>query len=279
MMGFHLNKSPQKLLSLISQKNVSNVYLANKTLPTTLQGTLLSYQTMQHQQTIQTSHLMTYALARLNNHDKLNDMNNLNKSEYSTEASNEPEISHLKKKKPIEPNGKPTLEQLLLVEEIIKTHLPKFLKETHPYGAYINEVVFENLYNEEPKITVGALNYAIELTKLRFKINVKFTNAIIQILKITHDENEGTVKIRWRLRGLRAMKIFTPWKIKIWNLKESFKTEAEWHDGFSILYVRGDGRITKHTMQRVIANQDETETTEKNKLIKKLATNVSVGAS
>ena len=69
--------------------------------------------------------------------------------------------------------------------------------------------------------------YVLELLKLRWKINVKFSNAVIQILNIGHDEADGTVKIRWRMRGLRGMKIFTPWKIKIWNLKESLNSEAE----------------------------------------------------
>lgn len=177
-----------------------------------------------------------------------------------------------------DPLRKPTLEKLLIVEEKMKLHLPKFLKETHPIGFYTPDVVFENLYWERPKITIGLTQYVFELVKIRWKINVKFSNAVIQLLKVTHDEEEGTVKIRWRMRGLRGMKIFTPWKIKIWNLKDSVNTEAEWHDGFSILYIRGDGRIWKHTLQRVIANKDETER-DKNKLLDKLAKvkNINVG--
>ena len=69
--------------------------------------------------------------------------------------------------------------------------------------------------------------YAIELFKLRFIINWKFTNANINILKVTVDEEDGTVKIRWRLKGLRGMKIFTPWKLKAWNIGESIKKESE----------------------------------------------------
>jgi hypothetical protein len=73
----------------------------------------------------------------------------------------------------------------------------------------------------------GLTQYVFELVKIRWKINVKFSNAVIQLLKVTHDEDEGTVKVRWRMRGLRGMKIFTPWKIKIWDLKDSVNTEAE----------------------------------------------------
>lgn len=200
----------------------------------------------------------------LSNINSFNNSNIINRS-YSTDTNSPRESDN-------DPMRKPGLEQLLIVEEKMKEHLPRFLKETHPLGYYTPDVIFENLYFEQPKITIGISAYVFELLKLRWKINIKFSNAVIQLLKVTHSEEDGTVKIRWRMRGVRGMKLFTPWKIKIWNLKESIKTEAEWHDGFSILYVRGDARIYKHTLQRVIANEDEKETDKKKveKLVRKL---------
>lgn len=196
----------------------------------------------------------------------------INAQNYSTEASNDlnKNSNEVKKKDPFR---KPTLEQMLVVQEKLTKHLPNFLKETHPYSLYTPDVIFENFYNEQEKITTGALNYALELLKLRWKINIKFGNAAIHILKIGHDEDDGTIKIRWRLKGVRGSKMFTsPWKIKIWNISESIKSEAEWHDGFSILYLRGDGLIYKHRLQRVIANKDETVSGKKN-----LTVNLNVG--
>lgn len=179
-----------------------------------------------------------------------------------------------------DPMRKPSLEQLIYVENFMKSVVPKFLKETHPYGLYTTDLIFENLFWDPPKITTGLMAYAIELLKLRWKINVKFSNAQINILKITNDEEDGTVKVRWRLRGIRGMKILTPWKLKVWNLKESMKRESEWHDGFSILYVRGDGRIYKHTIQRVIAHKDENAVDKKTDKIKNLLKkNVNVGTT
>jgi len=212
---------------------------------------LINYQTMQHTM----FHTKSVTM-------KENDFKN-HLTQISKDKSNDSEIN--------DPNRKPKLEQLLNIEERMKLHLPKFLKEMHPYGLYTTDVIFENFYySDPPKKTIGTLSYAIELLKIRWKISVKFSNAVIQILKITHDEDDGTVKIRWRLRGLRGMKILTPWKIKIWDLGESIKSEAEWHDGFSILYIRGDGRIYKHILQRVIAQKDEVST-DKKKLINKLS--------
>lgn len=197
---------------------------------------------------------------------------------YSTQGMND--TSDEKVVDGNDPMKKPSLEQLLNVDEKMKAHLPRFLKETHIYYLYTTDVIFENLYFDPPKTTKGTLSYAIALTKLKWKIGVKFSNASIQILKVTNDEEDGTVKIRWRLRGLRGMKIFTPWKLKVWNLAESIKNESEWHDGFSILYVRGDGRIYKHTMQRVIENKDETAVDKKaEKLNNILKKNVNIGTT
>lgn len=115
MMGYNPNKY-HKLLSLLSQKNVSNVYLA-KAIPMNLPGTF-SYQATQ---IIHKNFLITNALA-----NKSNVIHKLKQVEYSTGASNESEISSSKKSKPIDPNSKPTLEQLLLVEERMKAHVRLF---------------------------------------------------------------------------------------------------------------------------------------------------------
>ena len=59
---------------------------------------------------------------------------------------------------------------------------------------------------------------------IRWKVNWKLTYAKTQILKITHDESDGTIKIRWRINGVRAMRtFFQPWKIKVWKINETIK--------------------------------------------------------
>ncbi len=70
----------------------------------------------------------------------------------------------------------------------------------------------------------GISTYAIQLLFVRFKVNWSLAYAKMQILKITHDEQEGTIKIRWRINGVRAMRtFFQPWKIKVWKIKETIK--------------------------------------------------------
>jgi hypothetical protein len=70
----------------------------------------------------------------------------------------------------------------------------------------------------------GIMSYAIQLMYIRFKINWKFSRAKFQILKITHHPEEGTIKIRWRLSGVRILRaIAQPWKAKA----SSANTEIE----------------------------------------------------
>ncbi|RNA35849.1 hypothetical protein BpHYR1_054690 [Brachionus plicatilis] len=177
-----------------------------------------------------------------------------------------------------DPLKKPSKEQLLLLKERLASHLPKFLVETHPYNMYTNDVIFENLYQEPGKISTGALQYAIQLTMLRMKVHWKYSNARLEVLKITVDDLDSTVKVRWRIVGIRGMKSMTqPWKIKAWKLKESINNEAEWNDGFSILYVRGDGLIYKHTLQRVMSQKDEEPVlVEKSKKVENLDINQTI---
>lgn len=50
-----------------------------------------------------------------------------------------------------------------------------------------------------------------------------------------------------------------------------------WHDGFSILYVAGNGLIYKHTLQRVMSQKDEEPVlADKNKKVQNLNINETI---
>ncbi len=83
------------------------------------------------------------------------------------------------------------------------------------------------LYRQEVYIYRGVLAYSLQLATVRMRINWKFSTIKVDLLKITHDETDGTVQVRWRIGGISAFKtMFTPWRIKIWN-KQSLKQEVE----------------------------------------------------
>lgn len=50
----------------------------------------------------------------------------------------------------------------------------------------------------------------------------------LEVLKITKHPEENTIKVRWRIKGISALKVmFQFWKYKLWKLKEIFAdTEA-----------------------------------------------------
>ena len=61
------------------------------------------------------------------------------------------------------------------------------------------------------------------------KAHLKFSFMKVDILKVTYDENESCVTFHWRITAISGLKsMLMPWKIKVWNLKDSFKQEAEY---------------------------------------------------
>lgn len=74
----------------------------------------------------------------------------------------------------------------------------------------------------------GATQYAIQLTLIRMKLNWKFSHANVDILKITHDENEATIKIRWRVSGVGGLKRMVKlWKFDVTDIKNTIKNESK----------------------------------------------------
>lgn len=63
-------------------------------------------------------------------------------------------------------------------------------------------------------------------------------------------------------------------KLLFYKLNFFYFIKKSWFDGFSIFYVRGDGLIYKHRVQRVIGQKEE-EVVKANKA-KKILTNVQV---
>ena len=74
-----------------------------------------------------------------------------------------------------------------------------------------------------------------------------------EILKITRHQDDKTVKVRWRIRGISALKVMLNfWKIKLWNYKEVLEDNQEtWYDGFSTFYLGNDGLIARHVLDKV----------------------------
>ncbi|XP_059480999.1 uncharacterized protein LOC132199915 [Neocloeon triangulifer] len=167
------------------------------------------------------------------------------------------EVHNGKDTQPTEPGntGRPSADQLEKVFNVLSDTLPKLFIQPLDYSIYHPNVVFEN--NIRGKKTVGLYNYVKQVALLRTVGHLKFAYVKFEILKITSHPDEGSVKIRWRIRGISAMRVMLKfWKFRIWNMKEIWEKQEAWYDGFSIFYVGSDGAIYKHIADKMMPDEE-----------------------
>lgn len=96
-----------------------------------------------------------------------------------------------------------------------------------------------------------------QVALLRTVGHLKYAYVKFEIIKITKNDEDSTVRIRWRIRGISAMKVmFTFWKYKLWKLKEVFDDQEMWYDGFSVFHVGEDGLIWKHVADKMMPDEN-----------------------
>lgn len=94
--------------------------------------------------------------------------------------------------------------------------------------------------------------YVKQVALLRTVGHLKFAYVKFEVLKITQHTDDGSVRVRWRVRGISALKVMlTFWKYKLWKIKDIFEEQEAWYDGFSTFYVGSDGLIQKHVVDKV----------------------------
>ncbi|KAM0736957.1 Uncharacterized protein ACS0PU_000050 [Formica fusca] len=158
---------------------------------------------------------------------------------------------------PLQDNkDKPSQEQLQCIVDSLSQDLPNLFVKPQNYSIYTKDLIFIN--NIRGVTTRGVVNYAKQLILLRVIGHVKFAHVKLQVLKITMHSDDGTVKIRWRIRGVTGWKVFTMfWKYKFWKIQDAIDTNHEiWYDGFSTFYINGNGKIYKHVADKVMPDQD-----------------------
>lgn len=169
------------------------------------------------------------------------------------------------------PEGRPSPEKLFHVYKTLAETLPKLFVTPMDYSIYHENLIFEN--NIKNTRTVGLLNYVRQVAWLRTVGHLKFAYVKFEILKITQHPEDGTVKVRWRIRGIPALKVmFQFWRYKLWEWRDMFEKSDSWYDGFSTFYVNEDGKVTKHVADKMMPDSDTvTETSPTNLGAAKLA--------
>ncbi|CAG5035179.1 unnamed protein product [Parnassius apollo] len=152
-------------------------------------------------------------------------------------------------------DGKPSEEQLMKVFHVLSKTMPALFVKPLDYSIYHPNLIFVN--NIRGITTVGLFPYVRQVALLRTVGHLKFAYVNFEVLKITAHPEDSSIKMRWRIRGISGFKVFFMfWKYKLWDMKQVFKDQEMWYDGFSTFYVGGDGFIHKHIADKVMPDQD-----------------------
>ncbi|XP_072935321.1 uncharacterized protein [Epargyreus clarus] len=152
--------------------------------------------------------------------------------------------------------GKPNEEQLMKVFNVLSKTVPDLFIKPLDYSIYHPNMIFVN--NIRGVTTVGLFHYVKQIALLRTVGHLKFAYVKLEVLKITAHPEDSSVKMRWRIRGISGFKVFFNfWKYRLWDIKEMFKEQELWYDGFSTFYVGGDGLIQKHIADKMMPDQDK----------------------
>ncbi|RUS70163.1 hypothetical protein EGW08_022075 [Elysia chlorotica] len=156
--------------------------------------------------------------------------------------------------------GGPSPEQMNKIKEKLENAVCKLFSGRQDYTILHKNVVLENNLFGDNKTTVGLLAYGIEILKLRLRIHARFSNTSVELQSVTMLEQNGVVRIHWRLKGLSQIQT-----LKFWRLFQSktaiTKDDYEWLEAFSYFHIGKDGLVHKHRIDRMIS--DDTSGTEK----------------
>ncbi|XP_055539916.1 uncharacterized protein C6orf136 homolog [Wyeomyia smithii] len=152
-------------------------------------------------------------------------------------------------------NG-PSEAQLQRVFDTLANTLPKLFIQPLDYSIYNPNLIFEN--NIRGMRTEGLYHYVKQIALLRTVGHLKYAYVTLEVLKITKHPEDNTIKVRWRIKGISALKVmFQFWKYKLWKLKEIFETTEAWYDGFSVFHVGPDGQVWKHVADKMMPDDDK----------------------
>ncbi|XP_013781477.1 uncharacterized protein LOC106465791 isoform X2 [Limulus polyphemus] len=131
-----------------------------------------------------------------------------------------------KTNEPPHPVGKPTEDQLQKIHLVLANTLPNFFIQSQDYTIYHQNVIFEN--NIQGKITRGLPAYVQQMALIRVLGHLRYAHVKLEVLKITHHFEDGTIRVRWRIKGVSGLRaLFFFWNFRVWEWKEMMKNESE----------------------------------------------------
>uniref|UniRef100_A0A3Q2QUS0 Si:ch211-215a10.4 n=1 Tax=Fundulus heteroclitus TaxID=8078 RepID=A0A3Q2QUS0_FUNHE len=138
-------------------------------------------------------------------------------------------------------------EKLAMMYERLRLELPNFFMTNHDYTMYSNDVEFINgLLNIRSR---GLLVYRLTLSLWRFLSLCYYAEARLDVLKLTKHIEDGTIKARWRIKGLP----FHSFLLRFYQKDKSHLYRS--YDAFSTFYIGHDGLIHCHKVEKVMPAQ------------------------
>ncbi|KAM6899500.1 uncharacterized protein C6orf136 homolog [Xenentodon cancila] len=138
-------------------------------------------------------------------------------------------------------------EKLSMMYERLRIELPRFFLMKHDYTMYSSDVEFINgLLNMK---TRGRVAYQLSLTVWRLLCLCYYAEARLEVLKLTKHPEDGTIKARWRIRGI-------PFHSLVLRFYRRDKTHLNRsYDAFSTFYLGQDGLVHCHRVEKVMPAQ------------------------
>ncbi|XP_026851461.2 uncharacterized protein C6orf136 homolog [Electrophorus electricus] len=138
-------------------------------------------------------------------------------------------------------------EKLAIIYERLRIELPSFFVKNHDYSMYCNDLEFINgLLNTR---TRGRVAYQLILSLWRLLCLCYYAEVRMEVLKLTKHPEDGSIKARWRVKGLPFYSLL---------LRFYKKDKTQFHrtyDAFSTFYVGSDGLIHCHKVEKVMQAQ------------------------
>ncbi|XP_058260794.1 uncharacterized protein C6orf136 homolog [Hemibagrus wyckioides] len=138
-------------------------------------------------------------------------------------------------------------EKLALMYEKLRIELPRFFLKNHDYSMYSNNMEFINdLLNMK---TRGRVAYQLTLALWRLMCLCYYADARLEVLKLTKHPEDGSIKARWRVKGLPFHTLLLRFYKK--DKSQFYRT----FDAFSTFYLGSDGLIHCHKVEKVMQAQ------------------------
>ncbi|XP_059206014.1 uncharacterized protein C6orf136 homolog isoform X2 [Centropristis striata] len=135
-------------------------------------------------------------------------------------------------------------EKMALMYERLRIELPSFFVKNHDYSMYSRDLEFVNgLINTK---TRGRVVYQLTLSLWRLLCLCYYANARLEVLKLTKHMEDGTIKARWRVRGLPLYSLL----LRFYRKDKSHLYRS--YDAFSTFYIGKDGLIHCHKVEKKV---------------------------